>query len=69
MKTCKHWKFFCWQVDGNLGLCRLTGEWCKGNRGWFPEKNKWLNCKEFFRFQVWLKYKFKRLLYYLWLQK
>jgi len=71
MKVCNKYSFFCWQCDGNLGICKYTSNWCKNNRGWFPSKNKWLKCGKLLRLRLWLKYnvkyKVKRIYRDIWL--
>ena len=61
MKECNSRHFFCCEVDGNLGICKYTSDWCKNNRGWFPSKDKWLNCNKLQRFWLWTKYWVKRI--------
>ena len=52
---CKHWKYFCYEVDGNLGVCRLTHEWCKNNRGWFSKSKKWRKCTWYLRVYLYVR--------------
>lgn len=55
---CKRFNFNCYQVDGNLGICSLTGQWCKNNRGWMSWKNKYVSCNWYRRFSFWLRKKY-----------
>lgn len=57
---CRHWDFFCFQVDGNLGMCSLTADWCKNSRGWFPENKVWCECRWYLRIYLYIKHKIKR---------
>jgi len=55
---CKHWKYFCYQVDGNLGICRLSHEWCKNDRSCIPGifgKHKKVRCNWCRRFYLQLR--------------